>query len=179
MKLKIFTPRFIFVTTAILIAAVSRLFPHIPNVTPIAAMALFGGVYFERRIFAFIVPLFAMCLSDGVMELINGQGYHNTMIYVYGAFVLTSLIGLGIRNKVSVLSVGAGSVLASLLFFLITNFGVWAESGYQLGAAGLGTTYALGLPFYSNTLLGDLFYNGVLFGAFYFAQRRLPQLVRA
>ena len=179
MTSKYFTPRFLFVTSAILVAAASRLFPHIPNFTPVAAMALFGGVYFTDKRLAFVIPLLAMFLSDGAMELINGQGFHNTMIYVYVGFILTTLIGLRIRKNTSVLSVAAGSIISSLLFFIITNFGVWASSGFQLGAAGLGTTYVMGIPFFGPTLAGDLFFNGILFGAFYFATIKMPKLVKA
>lgn len=179
MKLKSISPRFIFVSSAILLAAASRLFPHIPNFTPIAAMALFGGVYFTDKRLAFVIPMLAMFLSDTAMELLTGQGFHNTMIYVYLGFALTSFIGLRIRNNVSVLSVASGSIISSVLFFVITNFGVWAQSGFQLGAAGLGTTYVMGIPFFAPTLLGDLFFSGILFGAFYVAQLKLPKLVKA
>lgn len=176
---KIFTPRFIFITSAILIAAISRLFPHIPNFTPIAAMALFGGVYFSDKRLALVIPLIAMLLSDIAMQVIFGWGFHNTMIYVYLGFILTSLIGMMVRRNVSFLSVTAGSILSSILFFIITNFGVWAAFGTEMGITGLYTTYLMGIPFFAPTLLGDLFFNGVLFGAFYFAQIKYPMLVKA
>ncbi len=178
MNSKIFTPRFLFVTSAIVLAAVSRLLPHIPNFTPIAAMSLFGGAYFTDKKLAFIIPFLAMCLSDGAMEIINATGRHNTVVYVYAGFALTSVIGLIIRKNISIISIVGGSILSSILFFLITNFGVWAEYGSQPNALGLGATYIMGIPFFAPTLVGDLFYSGVLFGAFYFAQRRLPALVR-
>lgn len=179
MKSKIFTPRFIFITSAILIAAVSRLFPHIPNFTPIAAMALFGGVYFSDKRLAFVIPLIAMFLSDAAIQLIYGWGFHNTMIYVYAGFILTSVIGMIVRRKVSILSIAAGSITASILFFIITNFGVWAASGSQMGIAGLNATYIMGIPFFAPTLVGDLFFNSVLFGAFYLAQIKYPTLIKA
>jgi len=179
MNSKIFTPRFLFVTSAIVLAAASRLLPHIPNFTPVAAMALFGGVYFTDKKLAFIIPFLAMCLSDGALEMINGTGSHNTVVYVYAGFALTSLIGLVVRKNISFLSIAGGSIVSSILFFLITNFGVWEEFGSQPNAIGLSATYIMGIPFFAPTLLGDLFYNGVLFGAFYLAQRRLPSLVRA
>ena len=114
-KSKIFTARFIFITSAILLAAMSRLFPHIPNFTPIAAMALFGGVYFSDKRLAFIIPLIAMLLSDIAIQLLFGWGFHNTMIYVYIGFILTSIIGMIVRRKVSILSVAAGSIISSIL----------------------------------------------------------------
>lgn len=179
MKSKIFTARFIFITTAILVAAMSRLFPHIPNFTPIAAMALFGGVYFSDKRLAFVIPLLAMLLSDVALQLFFGWGFHNTMIYVYIGFILTSIIGIMVRRNVTILSVASGSIAASILFFIITNFGVWASFGFQSGISGLNTTYLMGIPFFAPTLLGDLFFNGVLFGAFYLAQIKFPALIKA
>ncbi len=179
MKSKTFTSRFIFITSAVLLAAVSRLFPHIPNFTPIAAMALFGGVYFSDKRLAFIIPLIAMLISDIAIQLLFGWGFHSTIIYVYAAFVLTSIIGIMVRRNVSILSVAAGSIISSILFFIITNFGFWASTGCQMGVSGLNTAYLMGVPFFAPTLLGDLFFNSVLFGAFYFAQKRYPILIKA
>ena len=178
MKSKLITPRFIFITSAIFIIAASRLLPHVPNFTPLAAMALFGGVYLSDKRLAFIIPLLALFISDAAIELFFGWGFHNTMIYVYIGFILTSFIGMIIKNNVSILSVTAGSLISSVVFFIITNFGVWAASGFQMGIAGLETTYILGIPFFAPTLLGDLFFNSILFGAFYFAQIKFPVLVK-
>jgi hypothetical protein len=179
MNNRLFSPRFIFITTAILLAAASRLFPHFDNFTPVAAMALFGGVYFTDKRLAVIVPLAAMFISDFGLEITTGWGFHNTIAYVYGAFALTSFIGLLVRRNPTFISIFGASLLSSVLFFLITNFGVWAASGGIGGAAGLGTTYALGIPFFTRTLVGDLFFNAILFGSFYLAQKRVPSLVRA
>jgi hypothetical protein len=176
MNNRLFSPRFLFITAAILVAAVSRLFPHFDNFTPIAAMALFGGVHFSDKRLAVIVPLLAMIISDIGLEITTGWGFHNTIGYVYGAFALTSVIGLMLRKHANVLTIAGASLLSSTLFFLITNFGVWAA-----GPAGssLGATYFLGIPFFERTLLGDLFFNAILFGSFYLAQRRIPSLARA
>lgn len=179
MKSSIATPRFWFLTILILVAAISRLFPHIPNFTPITAMALFGGVYFKDKPAAFLVPLTAMFISDCVLEFLTHWGFHNTIIYVYVSIALVTLIGMYVRRNVNVQSVLVGSVSSSVLFFIITNFGVWAAQGFQNGAAGLSATYVSGIPFFAPTLAGDLFFNGILFGLFYLAQRRLPALVKA
>ena len=72
MKSKLFTPQFIFVTSAMLIGAVSRLLPHIDNFTPIAAMALFGGATIANKRLAFVIPLLAMIVSDTAMKLFFG-----------------------------------------------------------------------------------------------------------
>jgi len=179
MKSKIFSARFIFITSAILLAAMSRLLPHIPNFTPIAAMALFGGAYFKDKRLAVVIPLIAMLLSDAAIQLLFGWGFHNTMIYVYIGILLTSIIGMRVGRKATISSIAIGSITASILFFIITNFGVWAATGYQMGIAGLSTTYVMGIPFFAPTLIGDLFFNSVLFGAFYLAQIKFPILIKA
>lgn len=179
MQTNIFSARFVVVSVMILLAAVSRVLPHIPNFTPIAAMALFGAVNFSDKRLGFVVPLIAMLLSDVALELIYGWGFHNTIIYVYASFILTSCIGLYVRKNNNYKTILAGSLASSILFFIITNFGVWAANGFAGGVAGLNNVYVLGLPYFSYTMIGDVFYNVILFGAFYFAQRNIPALVKA
>lgn len=179
MKSTILTPRFLFITSAIFIAAISRLFPHIPNFTPIAAMALFGGAYFKEKSLAFIVPFLAMFISDCGLEFISGWGFHNTIVYVYLSFLLTTVIGLYIKKNMQLQTVLLGSLLSSMLFYIITNFGVWAAGGFQQGAVGLMITYTKGIPFFAPTVLGDVFFNGILFGSYYLAQKKLPVLINA
>lgn len=176
MKSKIVNSRVLFVSTVILVAAISRVFPHIYNFTPIAAMALVGGVYLTDKRLAFIVPMLAMFISDCLLELTTGWGFHNTMPYVYIAFILTTMIGLYIRNKVGVQSIATASLFSSVLFFIITNFGVWAANGMESGITGLGLIYVAGIPFFGPTMVGDLFFNAILFGSFYLAQRKIPAL---
>jgi hypothetical protein len=173
----IFTPRFVFLITTIVIAAVTRLLPHPNNFTPVAAIALFGGACFSNKKLAFIVPLAIMFLSDVAMELAYGYGFHNTLGYVYVSFIITSAIGIYISKQTNIKSVILASLVSSVLFFLITNFGVWAAYGSP-GTNGLIETYVLGIPFFRNTLIGDLLYNGVLFGTLYFAQARFPRLAK-
>jgi hypothetical protein len=178
MKAKLFTPQLVFVSTAIMVGAISRLLPHIDNFTPIAAMALFGGAYISDKRLAFIIPMLAMILSDIGMELLFGWGFHNTIIYVYTAFVLTTLIGMSVGKNITVKSIMVGSITSSVLFFMITNFGYWAATDFQMGLSGLNAAYIAGIPFFRATMLGDLFYNTLFFGAFYLAQSRIPALVK-
>ena len=147
----------------ILFAVIARLAPHPANFAPITALALFGAVYFPRR-YAFILPIGAMLLSDFVIGF-----YGWTMLFVYGSFLLSGLIGLWVRRQVGVSRVLVGSLAGSLLFFLITNFGVWINpvSSYSKDFGGLIVCYVAGLPFFRNTFLGDLFYVGAFFGGYY------------
>jgi hypothetical protein len=146
----------------ILAAALSRLLPHPANFTPIAAMALAGGVYLNRRI-ALVVPLVALVVSDLFI------GFHNTIFFVYGSFAMVGFIGLWLKSHKKPLPIFGAALLSSILFFIITNFGVWITGGgwvYPKTWEGLIECYTLAIPFFRNTVTGDLVYTGVLFGLF-------------
>ncbi len=166
--------RFVFVTGLILFGAFMRLIPHWPNFTPIAAMALFGGAYFQNKNMAFIIPLAALLVSDLIL------GLHQYMLAVYASFAVVVFIGIYLRQRIGVGSVIAASVVSSLLFFIVTNFAIWLGSPfYPQNPAGLMESYIAGLPFLSNGFLGDLFFSTLFFGGFYLAQLRFPVLVKA
>ncbi len=150
---------FLLAVLLIAFAALSRFVPHPENFTPIAAMALFGGVYFDKR-YAFVVPLVAMVVSDYFI------GFHNIVPYVYGSFVLAGLIGIWLKNHKSVGWIVGASLTSSVLFFVVTNFGVWVTGGYPQNFGGLVECYIAAIPFFRNTVLGDLLYVGVLFGLY-------------
>lgn len=146
----------------ILFGVVLRFLPHPANFAPIAAMGLFGGCYLRRR-FAFILPLGAMLISDYFIGLYSWK----VMACVYLSFAMIALIGIWLKKHKSVYTVIGGTLLGSVLFFLITNFGVWAfGSLYPHSLAGLLTCYAVAIPFFKNTLMGNFFYVGVLFGSY-------------
>ena len=163
--------RLLAILTAVVVAAVLRLVPHPPNFTPIGAMALFSGAYLTRRGLAFAVPLAAMMLSDAVL------GFHSGMPFVYGSVALIVAIGWLALKRVSSLRVVAAALVSSVLFFVVTNFGTWAVSGmYPMTLAGLAACYVAAIPFFQNTVVGDLFYTGVLFGGFALLERAIPAI---
>jgi hypothetical protein len=146
----------------ILIGATFRLLPHPWNFTPVAAVALFSGAYLGKK-YAFFVPFLAMFLSDVFLGFYEWK----LMLAVYGSFALAGLVGLAIKRRKTPLTVLAGSLTASVLFFLITNFAVWQFSfWYEKTLSGLFQCYLMALPFFRSGLLGDLFYTSVLFGAY-------------
>jgi len=170
------------------LAALARLIPHPPNFTPIAAVALFGAATFRNKWAAFLVPLLALLVSDVALEITTGlgvysgwmahsRGFHSSMWVVYGAMALIASLGLLLRRKKTALTV-AGTVLAgSVLFFVVTNFAVWAEgSMYPKTAAGLLACYVAAIPFFHWTLLGDAIFATALFGGFALAEKRFPVL---
>lgn len=170
MRIKLFT-----LIAIIFGIALFRLLPHLPNVSPVAAMALFGGAYFADKRMAFIVPFLALLLSDLIL------GFHNSMVFVYAGFALTVFIGIKIQNSITLSHVAASAVGASVLFFLITNLGAWATSGlYPLSMSGLMQAYVAGIPFFQNSLLGNLVFTAVMFGGFALFQHRFisPQHVK-
>ncbi len=145
----------------ILLAVVARLIPHAPNFAPIGGLALFSGTNFKNKI-ALLIPLSAMFISDIFL------GFHKTVPYVYTSFIIIALIGGLIKNN-KWQSLLKASLISSVLFFLITNFGVWATGTmYQKNLSGLIQCYGFGLPFFRNTLLSDLFYTFSFFYGYRF-----------
>lgn len=144
----------------IFLGALARLLPHLPNFAPIGALALFGGARLPRW-WGILIVLGAMLLSDTFL------GFHQGMWHVYGAFLLVYGIGLLIRSRVSAPNLIGASLLASTVFFLVTNFGVWAEGLlYPRTFDGLLQSYIMAIPFFGPTLLSDLLYSGAIFGVY-------------
>ncbi len=161
-----------FALLLIVLGVVMRLLPHAANFTPIAAIALFGGVHLKRG-YAFFLPLVALIVSDGAI----GFDSLESRLTVYGSFLLVGLIGLAIRKRKNIATVLAGSIAGSVIFYLITNFAFFYEpTMYPHTITGVISSYYNALPFFRNTLLGDLFYTGLLFGIYELV--KLPLLHR-
>lgn len=170
--------RFTALAAATLVAAAMRLVPHPPNMTPIAALALFGGAQFRSSREAFGVPLMAMLLSDAALAFtVYGSAAFRGIPFVYLAFALTVVLGRGLRARASALRVGSAAIAAALLFYAIANFGVWLRGELYLPTwQGLIACYTAALPYLRNTILGNLAYTALLFGGFAVARRRFPVL---
>jgi hypothetical protein len=156
---------------AIAAAAALRLVPHPPNLSPIDGMALFSGAYLGRRWLAFAAPIGALLLSDFVL------GFYSGMLFQYAAVAIVVLFGMLALSRPTVVRLAVATVASSALFFGLSNFGVWVASGmYADSVAGVAACYAAAIPFFQNTVAGDLFYSGLLFGGFALAERLVPQL---
>ena len=173
----------------IVLVASFRLMPHhIYNFTPVGAIALFSGAYLGRNLIGWLIPISIMLISDTVLELTGAVGFHKEMPFVYGAFLIAVLIGrYGLKQKKSFGRVLGATISSSMLFFIITNFGSWILSpAYTKDFSGLVTCYVAAIPFYTpgdylssfalNGLLGDLFFTGLLFGAYELITRRMPSV---
>ena len=150
----------------------SRVAVHTPNFTPILSLALFGGMYLKGRQPVW-VPLSLMVLSDAFI------GFHDTMFYTWGSILLVSLIGLYLREHKNWVNVLTASLLSSVLFFMVTNFGAFL-SLYPHTWAGLQQCYILAIPFYRSNLVSTMAYSLVLFlfWEFLLSSRESPVLAR-
>jgi hypothetical protein len=168
------TPGFLIVSVMVIAAAFVRLIPHPPNFAPIAAMALFGGAYFTKKWAAFLIPLAAVFVTDLFL------GFHATMWAVYLSFALIVVLGMVMINQKKIGNIFFASVSASVSFFIITNFGVWISTPYyEKTGAGLAACYTAAIPFFHQTLLGDLFFVAILFGLYELVKTKFPQLAQS
>lgn len=159
----------VFILTLIAVAAFSRLLPHPPNVSPIAALALFGGATLSPP-WSLAVPAAAMLWSDAFI----GFDSFPITLSVYGSFFVTVAFGAWLRARPSPWRILAASLGASVLFYLVTNAAVWRFSGlYPRAADGLLLSYLFAIPFFRHTVLGDLAYSVTLFFSFQY----FPELV--
>lgn len=146
----------------VLIGVSLRLLPHPPNFVPIAAIALFGGVYLSRKV-ALILPIAVMMISD----IFIGSYDIKLMIFVYVSFLICVLLGFWLKKRKKWQTVLGGSILSGIIFFILTNFAVWIFTPwYAKSIYGAIQCYTMALPFFRNTLLGNIFYTGVLFGSY-------------
>ena len=153
-------------SSVVLLGLLARFIPHPPNFVPINAIGLFSGSRFGKTT-AIIIPLLIMIISDVFL------GFHKTMIFVYLSLVLTICLGFRI-GKFSFGKLLVYSLLSSLIFFVITNFGVWLLFDmYPKTMSGLINCYVMAIPFFGNTILGDLFYTYVVFYGFSFVENKL------
>lgn len=155
--------RNVFILILVLVVAFSRLIPHPLNFTPVGALGLFAGAYIvDKRVW--LLPLCALLLSDFVV------GFYSpiAMLFVYIGFALSVFIGQFVLSKKrTAFRLGGAALSSATLFFIVSNFGTWLTGAlYPMSLAGLAECYIMAIPFYGNTLLGDVFYVGVLFGLY-------------
>lgn len=134
----------------IVLAILTRLIPHPPNFAPITGIALFSAINFNNRFFKFFVPLISLVIFDLII------GFSLINIFVYLSFIVIILVGNHFK-KIKLKSI----LISSIVFFIISNFGVWII-GYPKTVNGFIMCYTAAIPFFINTILGDLFYSFLL-----------------
>jgi len=166
--------RFCVLAGVILVAVASRLIPHAPNFAPIAALALFGGASFADRRLAFVVPLVALFLSDLVL------GFAASTPIVYASFAGIVCLGIWLRQRQTGWRLTGAVLAGALLFFIATNFGVWAFDGlYSMTWPGLLACYVAAIPFFANTVLSDVLYSVLLFGSMAIVEKSWPMVAES
>jgi len=171
----------------IFIAALARLIPHPSNVTPIAAMAMVGGAYLSRKYIVFLMPILALYLSDLILNNTALRAYYpdnegvvwfaDYMLWVYGGVAAIVIIASFLLKKIKISNLIVTTILGSIAFFLISNFGVWLTgSMYTKDLSGLLSCYGMAIPFFKYSILGNFVYVFLLFGAMEFATSYFSKL---
>lgn len=183
---KLIDIRFAVISGMILLAAISRFLPvampSMSNFSPVGAMALFGGAYFAKKQWAYIVPMTALWLSNLVLNNVFYTKYYPTFSFgfelaVFVSFALVVAIGIIVLKKVNFTNLLIANVLGTIGFFLISNFFVWAGGKmYPQTMEGLGMCFTMGLPFLKNTLLSNLLFSAVMFGTFEYFKSQMKEL---
>lgn len=161
--------RILILAAIIAAAALTRLIPHPMNFAPLGAMALFGSAYLSRNGMGLLVTMAAWLLSDLLLNnfVYPGDGFTlftQGAVFIYGSIALIYALGSVLLKKVSLPRMAAGSLGASVIFFVVSNLGVWVTGTmYPMTIDGLMACYAAAIPFFQNTLMGDLFYATILF----------------
>ncbi len=149
----------------IVIGVLSRLIPHPPNLTAVVGVSLLGAYAIRSPWLAALIPVAVMGLADIVL------GWHSSALFTYAGMLAGVLIGRGLLPQLTVLRLGAAALLASLAFFLISNFGVYLGGYYGFGLDGLIACYVAAIPFWGLSLVGDLASTAILFALFVLARR--------
>lgn len=167
------------------LAALSRLLPHPPNFTAVGAMALFGAAYLSPRWISFAIPFVALWISDLFINNLLYASYFESFVWFFNpssylAFGLIILSGSALLKKVKFTNVVAAGFTASLIFFIVSNFASWMGNPlYPQTGSGLLTCYAAGIPFFWNTLAGDLSFGLLMFGSFEWIRKVKPSWIEA
>jgi len=156
----------------IAVALAGRLVPHPENFTPVLGVALFAGAMLPGNV-AYLVAFAAMFASD----LVLGNALTGTMVIVYGCFLIAARLGKWLGRQRTWARTALAAFGGSLLFYIATNFAVWIEPGglYPHTGQGLLECYWLAVPFFRNSLAGDIFWTAALFGLFDLAQWLMKQ----
>jgi len=151
--------------------AMSRIIPHWPNVTAVAAVAILGGATMRNSLTAVLIPVSAIFVSDLIINNVFYSTYYDSFVlfgessgWIYAAFILMAVLSHFTIKSFKALPIISVTMISTLLFFVLTNFGSWLHSPfYTQDMSGLMLAFEAGLPFLLNSILGNLFFVGVFF----------------
>tara|TARA_B100001173_G_scaffold282908_1_gene268085 strand:- start:55 stop:642 length:588 start_codon:yes stop_codon:yes gene_type:complete len=183
----------ILIIALVAIGIIGRLIPHPPNFTPIIAIALLASHLFKNKWIIILPSLMAMWISDLIINNYLYGGYHDSLVifspsflWVYAPIICIALLGTVLIKKVKISNIALSSISGSLIFFLVSNFGVWISGTISIDGvltpmfskslSGLITCYTVALPYFGNQLVGDLLYSATLFSSYSFALSKKAML---
>jgi hypothetical protein len=161
--------KYLLAITLIIIATLCRIYQPIYNFAPVVAIGLFSGYIFRQKNMAIIITLLASFVGDMLISYINKYPlFHNSFVFVYLSYILITLFGNKLNNsKLEWNKVAIFGISSSLVFFVITNFGVWLmDSIYTKNISGLIECFIAAIPFYKNSFISDLIYIPLIFGSY-------------
>jgi hypothetical protein len=182
-------PRYAMLLVVIVVVAVIRIVTNLKpemgpltTFTPIGAMALFGGTYFNGRVKPFLLPLLTLFVSDVILSCTVYKQYDMGFLYMgwywtYFAFVLMTLVGKLMVKKVTVLNVLLAAFACVLIHWVVSDFGVWIGSNmYTRDFAGWELCMAAAMPYEFWFNAGTIVYCALMFGTFEWLQHQYPKL---
>ena len=146
--------KYVLILFLIFVGVMSRIYPYAPNFTPMLSIALLSGFYSKNKFFV-LLPIFIMLISDIMI------GNHAIVPWVYSSFILIFALGYLIK-KSSYSYIFIFSILSSVIFFIISNLGVWFTGGYSYSFNGLIACYTAAIPFFKNTLISTILYSSLI-----------------
>ena len=169
------------VSLIVVIVSFLRLIPHIHNFSPIIALAIFGVFHYKNKSFSYFIPLLSVWFSDLILNNFiyaltdNFSFFYDGFYWQYLAYIIIIFISYNYKNrKINIPNIFYLALSSSLIFFIISNFGVWLSSGmYTNDINGLFSCYIAAIPFYKGTLFGTFFYTPILFGLYFLLQKKL------
>jgi hypothetical protein len=157
--------KFIYLASLIFVAALSRLFPHPSEFTPVIAISIFAGATLSSKKDAVLVPVLSMFISDLFL------GFHSLIPLIYFTMAIISLFSFWTLKNNSILKTFFTGLGSGILFYIVTNFAVWLQALYPMNLEGLLECYVLAIPFFRNSLASIFVYSAILFSASYLFQK--------
>lgn len=178
--------KLLFAVGLIVLLALSRLFPVLPNFQPITALALFAGAIFtSNRKYALLIPVAVLFISDLLLHFFSESllgyyaGFHYSTLFVYFSIILVVLVGMIGIKQINIKNVVLSSFTGAIVFFILTNLGSWlfgldiTNSPYEKSFNGFIYCFSEALPFFRFTLASTLLYSGIMFGIWVTAEKYL------
>lgn len=165
--------RFIFLVTLIILGVMSRFVPHYPNFTAVGAVALLSGRYLGHKFYRYFTPLFVLWISEVVLNQVVYPEYSFGWpswigdTWTYFGMALTIFIGSEMIKKVNGMNIVQSAILSSVVFFILSNFGVWTSGTmYPTHFGGLISAYIAGIPYFWSSLLANVIFSLIFFGGY-------------